>query len=564
LQVALHPTPCSSASPMETLATLARRRVQKPLRKLLQIYLVVAGIHSLQKLLSSWLRAWRWRRTLKAVPKARGAEHPVMGHILSLIGNRKRVHDWRNENTVGLPISKELAPIWSDMGNILIIRDPVAIRHFLKDSYGKYTKSLPQEDVYFHYLRKFLGHGIFTALHGDAAPDGGHLWMQQRKIATQIFSRSNFNRNMREVFVAKAHHCSAQLVAGEVVDMQLLFFNFTMDSIMRIFFGCESDLLGGASNDYAQAYDVAHRIFFEYAVTSLPRHQVLRFLPWPFGGFGLAAELCQLCSPLYWRFRKALRTLDVESRKLVAKCRKDPALADRNDLLALFVQAEGKQHFSTAWLRDMVLNFVIAGRDTTACSLSWMFYIFATHPELQARAAEEVARTHPTGTDPTLQSVAADRMPVLHGLLYETLRLYPPVPFDVKQCFFEDVLPDGTPVPRNTILAFVPYSMGRDPAVYPDPEVVRPERWIPFTAPPPHEFPVFQAGPRICLGMEMAIFEAKVVAVVLLRDWSFTLKAGEAEKIHYSAMLTMSICNSKEQDSHSLLLVPQRRDPLEK
>merc|ERR1719469_633401 len=102
-------------------------------------------------------------------------------------------------------------------------------------------------------------------------------------------------------------------------------------------------------------------------------------------------------------------------------------------------------------------------------------------------------------------------MPYLNGVIYESLRLHPPVPFDDKTAFEDDVFPNGTKVPRGTVCVFLPYAMGRDPAVYPDPEEVKPERWIPFRAPPPHEFPAFQAGPRICIGMDMALFEIKLL-----------------------------------------------------
>ena len=115
------------------------------------------------------------------------------------------------------------------------------------------------------------------------------------------------------------------------------------------------------------------------------------------------------------------------------------------------------------------------------------------------------------------------------GVVYETLRLWPPVPLDIKECQEDDVLPDGSCIPRHAKLVFLPYAMGRDPAAYPEPLVFRPERWIPFSAPSPYEFPVFQAGPRICLGMDMAMFEIKLLTSMLVRSFSFQLAAGEAE-----------------------------------
>ena len=95
-------------------------------------------------------------------------------------------------------------------------------------------------------------------------------------------------------------------------------------------------------------------------------------------------------------------------------------------------------------------------------------------------------------------------------MIYEALRLWPPVPFDLKMAFEDDVLPGGWKVPKMAQVAFIPYIMGRDGERYPEPLLFKPERWIPFNAPPQHEFPVFQAGPRICLGMDMALWHKKL------------------------------------------------------
>jgi len=189
-----------------------------------------------------------------------------------------------------------------------------------------------------------------------------------------------------------------------------------------------------------------------------------------------------------------------------------------------------------------------------------MFYILAVNPDIQAKLCEEVDRCLKSKAV-TFDTVAAQQMPYLNGVLYETLRLYPPVPFDFKEAQKDDVLPNGVKVPEGVMMSFLPYAMGRDPATYPEPEKVKPERWIPFTQPPPHEFPVFQAGPRICLGMDMAIFEAKVAASTLLQKYTFTMAPGEAEKISYGRKLTMSVCNDKgqEQESENLWLIPHVR-----
>ena len=151
----------------------------------------------------------------------------------------------------------------------------------------------------------------------------------------------------------------------------------------------------------------------------------------------------------------------------------------------------------------MVLHLIIAGRDTTACLLSWMVYELTKNEDVQRRLHEEIMQKLPPGKAMDWKSLSPNEMPYLNGVIYEALRLWPPVPFDLKMAFEDDVLPGGWKVPKFASVAFIPYNMGRDPERYPEPLQFRPERWIPFNAPPQHEFPVFQAGPRICLGMDM-------------------------------------------------------------
>eukprot|EP00930_Biecheleria_cincta_P050260 TRINITY_DN35432_c0_g1_i1.p1 TRINITY_DN35432_c0_g1~~TRINITY_DN35432_c0_g1_i1.p1 ORF type:complete len:565 (-),score=113.43 TRINITY_DN35432_c0_g1_i1:93-1787(-) len=503
----------------------------------------------------------RAEKMLQSVPQAKYKPGPH-GYVSDMLKNFLRLNYWRAEISNGLPISKMLSPV----DNVLLVRDPVIIRHFLKDAFSKYTKSTPQEDYVTHCLKQWLGDGIFTTLHGSGASDKGKSWERQRKIASQIFSRNNFNTLMQEVFEEKAQHLRKVLAqhCGQSVDLQLHFFNFTMDSILKIFFGEDSNTQSGLPNKYGKAFDEAHHSIFEYSLKSMPfAFKSSAFLPWPFAGHtGLACRLREQLSPLHRRFRAANRILDTESRRLVQACRSDPGLNQRRDLLALFVQAEEQENFSDSFLRDIVLNMVIAGRDTTACTLSWMFYALATNPEVQRQLCAEIDEKLPPGQKLTLKSLGASEMPYLNGVLYETLRMWPPVPSDQKRAVEDDILPDGTTVPRGTKLIFLPFATGHDPTLYPEPEILRPERWIPFKAPSPFEFTVFQAGPRICLGMDMAIFEAKLVAVELLRYYNFRLVPGQAEEITHGRKLTMAVNNARSTggDSEELWVEVARRE----
>lgn len=530
----------------------------------LGLYSVAGVLHTTLKLLMSWSKAQRMRRVLADVPLARYENpHSFLGYYKSLLTNRTRLHDWFSDISAGVSVSKLLGMIFEPRQTWLVVRDPSCINHFLKDASHLYTKPCPDDSLMFKFMHRWIGDGIFTFQHGVGATDGGKAWFTQRKIAANIFSKANFQNNMQDVFAEKAARLVTLLQVpasrGDFVDIQKMFFAFTMDSVMRIFFDEDVNTMDGSDCAYASAYDEAHRSMEAYLRPNFAKLHILSYLPWPFGGMsGLAVKLHGQCSPHLQNFTSAVRTLTEESDRIVMACRADPHLSERKDLLALFVQAE-EQGFTNKYLRDMCLNFIIAGRDTTACLLSWMFYVLCENPDVQARLIKEIDDRQP-GEVPTLKSLSFSAMPYLHAVLYEVLRLYPPVPRDMKIAMADDVFPDGTKIPKGAGCLFSPYAMGRDPTRYPEPMTVRPERWIPFTAPPPHEFPVFQAGPRICLGMDMAIFEAKMVAVMLLKRFSFELKPGESEKIRPAVTLTMSVCNSASLDSHNLWVRPRAHE----
>merc|ERR1712137_1411410 len=161
--------------------------------------------------------------------------------------------------------------------------------------------------------------------------------------------------------------------------MQAKFFQYTMDSIMQIFFGEIVDTMGGEDNKYAAGYDTAHRSLITYFLKSIPALTLAKFAPWPFGGNnGWLHKIHRNSHPLFKEFKQSYATLDSESRRMVA------------------------------------------GRDTTACTLSWMFYILATHPEIQQKLQAEIDVKHDADQTLTIKSLSSSELPYMNGLIYET------------------------------------------------------------------------------------------------------------------------------------------------
>ncbi|KAL2899486.1 Cytochrome P450 94C1 [Bienertia sinuspersici] len=180
------------------------------------------------------------------------------------------------------------------------------------------------------------------------------------------------------------------------------------------------------------------------------------------------------------------------------------------------------------YLRDIVVSFLLAGRDTVASGLTVFFYLMAQYPDAEARILEESDRALGQGSKkiPTLEEIR--KMNYLQGAIYETLRLYPPVQMDSKFAKNHDVLPDGTHVKKGTRVSYHPYAMGRMESIWgSDCLEFRPERWLNddglFVPVSPYKYPVFQAGVRVCLGKDMGLLAMKVVAVTLLRRFHIRL-----------------------------------------
>jgi len=154
---------------------------------------------------------------------------------------------------------------------------------------------------------------------------------------------------------------------------------------------------------------------------------------------------------------------------------------ERDDLLSKLIAAtesdlsvEPNQRM--AYLRDMTVNFIIAGRDTTACALSWFLYELSKHSDVEKRVLTELEETL-QGREPTFD--ALQECHYLMAALSETLRLHPSVPADPKTAVADDVLPSGVRVKAGDTLTYLPYAMGRMPFIWgPDCLEFKPDRWI--------------------------------------------------------------------------------------
>ena len=122
-------------------------------------------------------------------------------------------------------------------------------------------------------------------------------------------------------------------------------------------------------------------------------------------------------------------------------------------------------------------------------------------------------------------------LPFVMAIFYEALRLYPPVPFELKQCEEPTSLPDGTFLPQNSILVWCTWAMNRSQRIWGnDADDFKPARWLEdgyLISKTAFEYPVFNGGPRTCMGKKMAEVVAVQVIATLISKFDFVALDGK-------------------------------------
>ncbi|TVU31947.1 hypothetical protein EJB05_23659, partial [Eragrostis curvula] len=459
---------------------------------------------------------------------------PVAGTVLHQLYHVRRLHDYHTDLFRERKTFQLLTPVGR---RHIYTCDPAVVEYILKKNFANYGKGT------FNYenTRDLFGDGIF-AVDGDK-------WKQQRKIASYDFSTRALRDTSGAVFKRNAAKLagivSSCAVSKQSMDFQGLVLKATMDSIFTIAFGLDLNTLGGSAEGsrFAAGFDDASEFTLLRYIN--PFWKVMKLLH--VGAEAALKERIEIVDEfVYKRIRS--RAQELSNAKA-----QDTNM--KQDILSRFIETTADESGTVdyKYLRDIILNIAIAGKDTTAGALAWFLYMACKHPEVQEKICQEVTEATNAGetasADEFAQSLtdqALNKMHYLHAVITETLRLYPSVPLDNKQCFSDDVLPDGSSVSKGDIVFYVPYAMGRMEYLWDkDAEVFRPERWLSengeFQPENPFKFTAFQASPRICLGKEFAYRQMKIFVAVLLRFFVFRLRDGENASVNYRIMLTLPI-----------------------
>ena len=427
-----------------------------------------------------------------------------------------RARDWKT--------SVFSAPNFGGLGGgLVLLTTEESIKHVLKDNFDNYEKG----SRFRSWFSDFLGNGIFAT--------DGKIWKHHRKVASHMFSQRLLKHTL-----AVGYDVSRQMMTrlrkqahqGAVVDMQDIFFRFTIDIFTLVAFGTElGSFVRTQQHPFAQAFD---------RVQQSSQNRI------PTAGLWKLSKMLQLTEDER-AIKQGVRVIDDFASQVIKQKRRTMPASSKEmgpDLISRFLDSARKtgDPITDREIRDIVLNFMIAGRDTTACALTWCIYELIRNPDCADKIRKEahslgitgIEASQPLSTGKTCNEetvkMNAERYAALRAMkyteafIYEALRLHPSVPIDIKYAKSDDMLPDGTKIPKGCITCYSPYVLGRSPKVWPtyDPDEFKPQRWLDRSAekrPSNFAYPQFNAGPRLCLGKGLALLEIKLGLAQLLHGF---------------------------------------------
>lgn len=350
-------------------------------------------------------------------------------------------------------------------------------------------------------LSDLFGQGTFLA--------DGENWKHQRQVLSHEFSQQTFYKYFETVVYSElTDHLlpvlSAAAANKTTLDFQDILQRFGLDTICQVACGYdEKSLLPSLPpSELGQAFHDSLRIINQRLSAFLP-------LIWK------TKRFLNIGSEKYLRAGVIrIRNFVKESiKKKKEEQNNNNSLESLDFLSLLLVSGQSDEKF----LEDMVINFILAGLESISAVLTWYFWLIPGNPDVENEIVKEISGSN------------ADDLVYTQASILESLRLYPSVPVNSREAMNDDVLPDGTKVKKGSSVSYHNYAMGRSENLWgADWPVFKPERWlkrdegngsVSLRGRDPFSYPEFHAGPRTCMGKEMATWQMKTVVAGVLRQF---------------------------------------------
>ena len=191
--------------------------------------------------------------------------------------------------------------------------------------------------------------------------------------------------------------------------------------------------------------------------------------------------------------------------------------------------------------QKLLPSLLLAGYETTTNTLTFAAYLLAINPTVQDQLIKEINDYYEANPDSSLYE-AAENIEYVSMVVYETLRMYPPVPRTARECNQTCAVTDNLIIEKGTDVQFPIFVIHRNPEYWPNPDKFDPERFNPYNeqSHPTFAYLPFGEGPRKCIGNRLALVEMKMILVAILKDLQFKRSTDTEVPLSLAVGFTMS------------------------
>ncbi len=395
------------------------------------------------------------------------------------------------------PVVRQMSAI----GPFYVVGDPEGVKRVFLDNVANYPKT-EMERRFFGVL---FGNGLLSS--------DGDTWRAHRRTMAPAFAPpavAAYAPGMADDARAFAERW-AQLPPGEPVDVAHDMTRLTLQIISRAVFATDGAALGDMMEAGVNGAMAATQV------------GVLDFVPL-IDKWRMARREARVAS--------VFADIDAMVGHLIAEREAAPG---GNDLLSRLISARDGETgvaMTAQEVRDQVVTIFVAGHETTAAAMSWIWYVLSQRPDVEAKLHAELAEVL-GGRDPTHEDVP--NLAYARMVIDETMRLYPPAPgTSTRQALAADEI-CGVKIPKGAPVCVVPWVTHRHRAHWDQPDRFMPERFSKEASAgrPRYAYIPFGAGPRVCIGASLALTEMVLVLATLAQRFRLRLPPGHEVAIQH-------------------------------
>jgi len=380
--------------------------------------------------------------------------------------------------------------------NFTVINDPKLIKHCFVENRDNYRFSAIRQQL----LRSILGDGLITA--------EGDKWKHARRAMSPMFTPRNvksFAKVMKTTTEREMKNLFKTNGSVEISQhMSALTYLVLSDTLFS----------GDIDRDQSQVIkDVSTALLYLGRPDPLDLVNAPEWMP----------RLTRI------RGLKSVANLRVMIGGVLQKrkARKANGKDLPDDFLTrlLNVGSNDEHAFTDLEIEDHLLAFIGAGHETTARALSWLFYLLSNDTKSRDRLEAEVDGLNMEDIPPEQWS---GHLPFSLACFEETMRLFPPAPFIVREAINDDIVDDIT-IDADSVLFVNTWQLHRHQILWKHPDAFMPERFLGDGKSPIDRFQYlpFGVGERVCIGQRFAMQEAGILIALIAKIYRFDYASSE-------------------------------------